>query len=133
MNGDNKYNNVDKNDRDIEDRDILHCGTNDLCSDKSPEKIADDIIKLAMAIKNQNNTIIISHLVPRGDEYKGKAAQINTHLLLNCSNRNLPSISHDNIDPTRHLNKGKLHTNIAGTKIMTSNFINCIKGLTDIY
>ena len=106
---------------------IIHCGTNDLRSEKSPEAIAEEIIKLAVSMKKPSNTIIVSHLVPRGDELKGKGAEVNNHLLMKCNDRNLPSVSHDNIDPTRHLNMSHLHTNRSGTEIMTNNFINSIK------
>ena len=44
--------------RNSPDHFILHVGTNDLSSDKSPEEIARSIIDLATSIKNNSNIII---------------------------------------------------------------------------
>ena len=38
---------------------ILHCGTNDLKSEKSPEAIANEIVNLAVKMKQPDNEIII--------------------------------------------------------------------------
>ena len=42
---------------------ILHVGTNDLSSDKSPEEIAGSIIDLATLIKNENIDASISNII----------------------------------------------------------------------
>ena len=51
---------------------LLHVGTNDLSSNKFPEKISLDILNLANSLELGNNTIIISSIVPRDDENKKK-------------------------------------------------------------
>ena len=47
---------------------LLHVGTNDLSSNKSPEQISLDILNLANSPKLYNNTVIFSSIVPRDDE-----------------------------------------------------------------
>ena len=49
---------------------LLHVGTNDLSSNKSPEQKSLDILNLANSLKLDNNTIIVSSIVPRDDENK---------------------------------------------------------------
>ena len=44
---------------------ILHIGTNNLRSDKTPQQIAEDIIELAQTMKTGANDIIISSLINR--------------------------------------------------------------------
>ena len=52
---------------------LLHVGTNDLTSNKSPEQISLDMLNLAKSMKLDNNTVsIISSIVPRNDENKKK-------------------------------------------------------------
>ena len=52
---------------------LLHVGTNDLSSNKSPEQISLDILDLANSLKLDNNTVIASSIVPRDDENKKKS------------------------------------------------------------
>ena len=42
---------------------ILHVGTNDLSSDKSPEEIARSIIDLATSVKNEKHDVSISNII----------------------------------------------------------------------
>ena len=51
---------------------LLYVGTNNLSSNISPEQISLDILNLANSLKLDNNTIIISSIVPRDDENKKK-------------------------------------------------------------
>ena len=56
----------------IPDLYFLHVGTNDLSSNKSSEQISLDILNLANSLKLDNNTVIVSSIVPRDDENKKK-------------------------------------------------------------
>ena len=47
---------------------LLHVGTNDLSSNKSPEQISLDILNLANSLKLDNNTVIVSSIVSRVEE-----------------------------------------------------------------
>ena len=49
---------------------LLHVGTNDLSSDNLPEQISLDILKLANSLKLDNNTVIVSSIVPRDEGNK---------------------------------------------------------------
>ena len=51
---------------------LLHVGTNELSSNKSSEQISMDILNLANSLKLDNNTVIVSSIVPRDDENKKK-------------------------------------------------------------
>ena len=48
---------------------ILHCGTNDLRSKATPKDIAEEIVDLGNSMKTNANKVIISGLVPRGDQW----------------------------------------------------------------
>ena len=47
---------------------ILHCGTNDLRSNKHPEEIAKEITDLAVDLKTENNDLMVSSIAPRHDK-----------------------------------------------------------------
>ena len=49
---------------------LLHVGANDLSSNKFPEQISLDILNLASSLKLDNNTVIVSSILPRDDENK---------------------------------------------------------------
>ena len=51
---------------------LLHVGTNDLFSNKYPEKISMDILNLANSLKLDNNTVVVSSIVPCDVENKKK-------------------------------------------------------------
>ena len=51
---------------------LIHLGTNELSSKKSLEESL-DILNLANSLKLDNNTVIVSSIVPRDDENKKKA------------------------------------------------------------
>ena len=51
---------------------LPHVGTNDLSSNKSPEQVSLDILDLVNSLKLDNNTVIVSSIVPRDDENKKK-------------------------------------------------------------
>ena len=101
---------------------LLHVGTNDLSSSKSPEQISMDILNLANSLKLDNNTVIVSSIVPRDDENKKKADEVNIILEELCNANNVGMISHRNINPKRHLNRSRLHLNDAGVSLFVRNF-----------
>ena len=55
------------------ERIIIHCGTNDL-KNNTPQPIAGNILSLAKSRKHENNTVLVSSIVPRKDnlDKKGK-------------------------------------------------------------
>ena len=95
---------------------ILHCGTNDLSSERTASQIARSIIELALTLKSEDNKISISLIVPRNDNLNNKANEVNSRLIHMCAERNIPYIDHTNsIQPENHLNESKLHFNRYGT------------------
>ena len=50
---------------------LLHCGTNDLKKDFTPQKIAQNILKLAEEIfDGGKRDVLVSGIINRGDDYK---------------------------------------------------------------
>ena len=106
---------------------ILHTGSNDLRSEKTVEKIAEDILQLAKDSKTTENEIIISGIVPRSDNLNNKGQKVNLHLERLCYDNNIVFIDNNFIKPSKHLNGSGLNLNYQGTAALASNFLNYIK------
>ena len=103
---------------------ILHVGTNDLTLNDTPEEITEHIVNIATSLKTENNTVVISNIVPRGDSKKEKAEAVNKLLVDICEQKEIPLIDHGNISTKRHLNKSKLHPNAHGKSVLVKNLGN---------
>ena len=101
---------------------IIHKGTNDLRSDKTPSDITEEIINLIERIKTDENEIIVSGVVVRND----KGLQVNALLKLKCIKYNVQFLDHSNISSRYHLNASGLHINPKGTIALAQNFLRCI-------
>ena len=55
---------------------IIHCGTNDL-KNSTPQSIAEKILSLAKSSQQENNTVLVSSLVPRNDHLDKKGKEVN--------------------------------------------------------
>ena len=108
---------------------ILHVGTNDLNSEKTASQIANSIIELALSLKNETNTIHVSLIVPRQDDFNNKANEVNHRLMNMCNTRNIKYINHSTIDPEQHLNESHLHLNKYGSIEFSKNFANFLCNL----
>ena len=106
---------------------ILHDGTNDLTLNDTPKEITEHIVNIATSSKAENNTVVISNIVPRGDSKKEKAKAVNKLLVDICEQKEIPLIDHGNINTKRHLNKSKLHINMHGKSIFVKNLRNFFK------
>ena len=102
---------------------ILHCGTNDIRSQATPESIAKEVMELAVSLSTKENTVFVSGIVPRGDNWNNKVSEINKHLQSACSSRNMSFIDNSNISTEYHLNRSRLHLNPEGTRILANNFL----------
>ena len=71
--------------RENPDHFVLHIGTNDLNSDRSPELIAKSITDVGSSLKNDSHDVSISSIVVRNDKFKEKAAQVNENLERLCA------------------------------------------------
>ena len=78
---------------------ILHTGTNDLSSDKTPVQICNDIVNLASSIKDKYIKVTISKIVERNDALNEKVVLVNEYLSKICKTIGLPIIKHHNIKP----------------------------------
>ena len=59
---------------------IIHVGTNDLRSIQDTETIVKDILYIVKYRKNDKNDILLSIIVPRGDNLNGRCHQVNKFL-----------------------------------------------------
>ena len=102
---------------------ILHCGTNDHISEKSPEAIANNIVNLAVKMKQPDDEIMISSIASRRDELNQQAVAVNNHLKVLCYNDYIEYIDNSNISSGSHLNNSCLHSNLKGPIALSNNFI----------
>ena len=109
---------------------ILNVGTNDLSLPKTASQIAKSIIDLATSINNTKTSIVVSLLVPRGDNLNNKANEVNYRLRLMCRERDYPFIDHsDYIKPEIHLDENKLHFNKYGITLFAKKLSSFISDL----
>lgn len=81
---------------------ILHVGTNDIKSDKSPDLLVQGIVDLVTEVRNisPQTKVAISALTIRKDSrlIQEKVNETNRLLLVSCKASNVDFIRHDNID-----------------------------------
>ena len=105
---------------------ILHCGTNDLKLQKSPEEIANNILEIGLQLQSNDNEVFISGIVYRRDELNEKATKVNDILKLKCPNYSLRFIDNSRVISNRHLNQSGLHLSKDGTQLLAENFLSVI-------
>ena len=106
---------------------ILHCGTNDINDDSDPQNVAEKIVELAKSIsKDCNSSFTVSGIVPRYGELNEKVRSVNRLLRIYCRNMDMRFVGHENINPSKQLNRSGLHLNHSGTPILTVNFFNVL-------
>ena len=98
---------------------ILHTATSNLKSVSSPEEIANEIISLALSVKEKGHQIAV---YSRGDRFSKKAKDVNECLEIKFKGHNIDFISHKNINTRSHLNQDRLHPNRKGKHMMENNF-----------
>ena len=119
---------------------LLHTGCNDLISAKTPDEISDEIVRLALDLKNDENDVIISGIVARtdendviisgiiarNDELNEKGKKVNDLLKIRCNSNDLGFMDHSNILAHKHLNGSGIHLNFNGTINLADNFLKVI-------
>ena len=73
---------------------MLHVGTNDITLNDTPEEITEHIVNVAKSFKTENNTVVISNIVPRGNSKKEKSEAVNKLLVDICEQKKIPLIDH---------------------------------------
>ena len=76
---------------------VIHCGTNDLRSQKIPREIAEEIVTLENEAKQSVVRVFISNLTVRGDEFNEKANKVNDELIALTEASKLLLIDNNNI------------------------------------
>ena len=105
---------------------ILHTGTNDLRTIKSAEEISDEIIKLALELKTDENEVIVSSIIGRHDEHNQKGMKVNDLLKIKSTRYSLGFMNNSNIFINKHLNGSGLHLNYYGNIALANNFLKVI-------
>ena len=54
---------------------------------------------------------------------------VNRFLRIYCRNIDMRLVGHENINPSKHLNRSGLNLNHLGTPILTANFLNVLNSL----
>ena len=108
---------------------VIHAGTNNLSPQKSPLEIAQEILDLASSLQNDNNEIIISSIIGRGDRFQAKATAVNLHLYKLCVDGNFTYLDNSNIR-LEHLQKvghwGNIQLNDKGTNIFKQYLVDIL-------
>ena len=76
---------------------FLHKGTNDLRFNSSPHNIATSIMELAPSMNSEENAVVVSSLIKRGDSLNEKASTVNMHLSRMCMESNIDDLDNSNI------------------------------------
>ena len=73
---------------------IHHFGTNNLSTSDSPEMIADKSVETAESLKTEDNNVVLSAIVPRGDKMNEKTEEVNDLLQKACNGKQIDLIKH---------------------------------------
>ena len=77
---------------------ILYTGTNE----KTPSQIVRSIAELAMSLKDNGDSVIVSGIVQKHGNLNNKATEVNNRLLLMCKERKIQFISYsETIDSSK--------------------------------
>ena len=115
--------------RENPDHFVLHVGTNDLDSDRSPDLIAKSIVDVASSLKTDKHDVTISNIITRNDHFMAKTNEGNKFLTEFCFERNYLSIDHSKTLKSQHLNGSKLHLNRRGTPILQNTFTKVLSSI----
>ena len=101
---------------------IIHCGANDL-KNNTPQSIANGILLSAKSRQQENNTVLVSSIVPSKYHLDEKGKGFNIILEKRFNEMNLAFISYDNIRTRYHCHYGGLHLNDKGATLFTENIL----------
>ena len=106
---------------------LLHCGTNDFKKDLTPQKIAQNILKLAEEVSDRGKRdVLVSGIINRGDDDNAKVQKVNEFLSEIRTRKNVKYIDNGNIG-LGMLNRSKLHLNRFGTIQLVKNYREILK------
>ena len=91
---------------------------------KDLRTIAKSIVDLATTLKGNFRGVSVSKIIVRTDNnLNEKGCEVNAHLTEMCKERKLNLINHSKKIKPNHLNRGKLHLNQKGSKILGDAFL----------
>ena len=93
---------------------IIRSGTNNLKNNESAEDIATDIMNLAMSVKNEEKTVVVSGITVRNDKFNDKVKNVNHLRKRRCEVEKIFFVDNSNITVSM-LNHSGLHLNERGT------------------
>ena len=108
--------------REYPDHFVLHVGTNNVDSARSPDLIAKSIIDVVSSLKSHKHDVNISNIITRNDRLMAKANEVNKCLNGLCFERNFLLINHSKTVKPQHLNGSKLYLNRRSTSILQNTF-----------
>ena len=114
--------------RENPDHFVLHVGTNDLDSDRSPDLIAKSIVDVVSSLKTDKHDVTISNIT-QNNRFMAKANEVNKCLTELCFKRNFLLIDHSKTLKSQHLNGNKLHLNRRGTPILQNTFTKVLSSI----
>ena len=79
---------------------------------------------IVTSLKTENNTVVISNIVLRGDSKKKKRRKQLTNSWSASTNKKIPLVDHGNINRKRNLSQSKLHLNAHGKSVFVKNLRN---------
>ena len=112
--------------RENPDHFILHVGTNGLNTERLSELIAKSFVDLVTTLKGKSLDVSVSNIIVRTDNTNlndEKGCEVNAHLRELCKERKLNLINHSKKIKPNHLNRGKLHLNQTGSKVLSDAFL----------
>ena len=110
------------------DRVVLHTGANDFREEKEDAKIAQNIYALARMLKTEDNTVFVSGIISRKDEFiNERTANVNRILEELCKKNKFPFIDNSNINIRTHLNRSGLYLNHTGDGKLALNIISALR------
>ena len=100
---------------------ILHVGTNNLKNKESVEDIANDIMDIAIFIRNEKNNIFVSGLTVQNDRLNDIGKSVNSLLKRRCDKEKICFVGNININ-VGILNNSGLYLNERGATCLVNNF-----------
>ena len=98
-----------------------HFGKNNLKNNESAEHIATDIMNLAISVKNEKKTVVVSGISVRNDKFNDKGENVNPLLKRICKVEKIVFVDNSDITVVSMLNHSELHLNERGTTRLVNN------------
>ena len=106
---------------------IMHVGTNDLVSEKTPSEISNEIIELAKCTKHGSKEVVVSGIIPRRDKLNSKATEVNKLLQKGCQDHRVSFIDNSDFNRYKMLDARGLHLNDYGNNFFIEKLSRFIK------